>query len=214
MACHTVNMPFRACKLGYPNVVELEEASQMYPETFPKTSRIRYEFPAREGLPPLKFWWYDGNPDDPLKPFRPTGDTVREIIATYDKLPGSGALIVGEKGKLFSPDDYGAQFFVALNGKNEYIAGDQDEACKAVPQTIPLSPGHMQEWFRMMKEGVPAYSNFDIAAYLTEIILLGCVALRVGVAKRMEWDGPKMRSPNTPAAAKFVRRNNRRGWGA
>ncbi len=33
------------CKLGYPNVVECELASRMYPETFPKTSRIRFEFP-------------------------------------------------------------------------------------------------------------------------------------------------------------------------
>ncbi len=214
MACHTVNMPFRACKMGYPNVVECEAASQMYPETFPKTARIRYEFPKRGDLPPLKFWWYDGNPDDPLKPFRPQGETVREIIATYDKLPGSGALIIGEKGKLFSPDDYGGRFFVALNGKSEYVAGDQDEACKAVPKTIPRSPGHMQEWFRMMKEGTPAYSNFDIAAYLTEIILLGCVALRVGLNKRMDWDGPRMRSPNLPAAAQFVKRNNRTGWNA
>jgi predicted dehydrogenase len=214
MACHTVNMPFRACKLGYPNVVELEAASQMYPETFPKTARIRFEFPKREGLPPLKFWWYDGNPDDPLKPYRPQGETVREIIATYDKMPGSGALIVGEKGKLFSPDDYGTQFFVSLSGKNEYVAGDQVEACKAVPQTIPRSPGHMQEWFRMMKEGVPAYSNFDIAAYLTEIILLGCVALRVGLGQRMEWNGPKMRSPNIREAARFVKRENRHGWKA
>jgi predicted dehydrogenase len=214
MACHTVNMPFRALNLGYPNVVELEAASQTYPETFPKTSRIRFEFPQRGDLPPLKFWWYDGNPDDPLKPYRPQGEAVREIIATYDKLPGSGALIVGEKGKLFSPDDYGAQFFVALGGKNEYVAGDQVEACKAVPQTIPRSPGHMQEWFRMMKEGTPAYSNFDIAAYLTEIILLGCVASRVGLGKRMEWDGPKMRSPNQPGAAQFVKRNNRSGWSA
>ena len=214
MACHTVNMPFRALNLGYPNVVELEAASQTYPETFPKTSRIRFEFPQRGDLPPLKFWWYDGNPDDPLKPYRPQGEAVREIIATYDKLPGSGALIVGEKGKLFSPDDYGAQFFVALNGKNEYVAGDQVEACKAVPQTIPRSPGHMQEWFRMMKEGVPAYSNFDIAAYLAEVILLGCVALRVGPGKRMEWDGPNMKSPNLPEAAQFVKRENRPGWEA
>jgi predicted dehydrogenase len=212
MACHTVNMPFRALNLGYPNVVELEAASQMYLETFPKTSRIRFEFPQRGDLPPLKFWWYDGNPDDPLKPYRPEGETAREIIATYDKLPGSGALIVGEKGKLFSPDDYGARFFVALNGKNEFVAGDQDEACKAVPQTIPRSPGHMQEWFRMMKDGTPAYSNFDIAAYLTEIILLGCVASRVGLGKRMEWDGPKMRSPNQAGAARFVKRRNRTGW--
>jgi len=212
MACHTVNMPFRACKLGYPNVVECEKASKLYPETFPKTARIRYEFPQRGDLPPLKFWWYDGSPGD-RETLRPQGDTIREIIATYDKLPGSGALIIGENGKLFSPDDYGAQFFVAMKGKTEYVAGDQEPACKAVPQSIPRSPGHMQEWFRMMKEiGVPAYSNFDIAAYLTEIILLGCVALRVGVGRRMQWDGPNMRSPNLPQAAQFVKRNNRPGW--
>ena len=214
MACHTVNMPFRALNLGFPNVVECEMASRMYSETFPKTSRIRYEFPQRGDLPPLKFWWYDGNPGDALRPLRPDGEAVREIISTYDKLPTSGALIIGEKGKVFSPDDYGAQFFVAMKGKSEYVASDQEPACKAVPQTIPRSPGHMQEWFRMMKEGVPAYSNFDIAAYLTEIILLGCVALRVGEGKRMEWDGPNMRSPNLPEAAQFVKRNNRHGWNA
>ncbi len=214
MACHTVNMPFRACKLGYPNVVELELASRLYPETFAKTSRIRFEFPEREGLPPLKFWWYDGNPGDPLKPLRPDGDAVREIISTYDKLPTSGALVIGEKGKVFSPDDYGARFFVAMKGKSEYVAGDQEETCKAVPQSIPRSPGHMQEWFRMMKEGTPSYSNFDIAAYLTEIILLGSVASRVGEGKRMEWDGPNMQSPNLPEAAQFVKRENRSGWEA
>src|ERR1035437_4535279 len=214
MACHTVNMPFRALKLGYPNVVELEMASQMYSETFPKTARIRFEFPKRDGLPPLKFWWYDGKPDDPVKALRPEGEAVREVLATYDKLPGSGALIIGEKGKLFSPDDYVARFFVAMKGQTAYVAGDQHEACKALPQTIPRSPGHLQEWFRMMKGGVPAYRNFDIAAYLTEIILLGCVALRVGEGKRMRWDGPKMRSPNLPEAAQFVKRRNRTGWDA
>jgi predicted dehydrogenase len=213
MACHTVNMPFRACNLGYPNVVECEASSKLYPETFPKTSRIRFEFPKRGDLPPLKFWWYDGNPGD-RETLRPQGDSVKEIIATRDKLPDSGALVIGEKGKLFSPDDYGAQFFVALQGKTEYVAGDQEAAVKAVPQSIPRSPGHMQEWFRMMKQGTPAYSNFDIAAYLTEIILLGCVALRVGVGQRMAWDGPKMKSTNLPQAARFVKRNNRPGWEA
>jgi predicted dehydrogenase len=214
MACHTVNMPFRALKLGYPNVVELELCSRMYSETFPKTSRIRFEFPEREGWPALKFWWYDGNPDDALKPLRPYAKAIREIVSTYDELPGSGALIIGEKGKIFSPDDYGAKFFVAMKGKDEFIAGDQHDACKEVAQSIPRSPGHMQEWFRMMKEGTPAYSNFDIAAYLAEVILLGCVALRLGEGKRMEWDGPNMTSPNLPEAAHFVKRENRPGWEA
>lgn len=219
MACHTVNMPFRALKLGYPNVVECEMASRIYHETFPKTSRIRFEFPEREGLPPLKFWWYDGNPGDALKPLRPDADTTKEILTTMGTLPGSGALIVGEKGKLFSPDDYGARFYVSMKGKEEMVQGDKDEACKAVPVTIPRNEGNSDgdyrqkaEWFRMMKEGTPAYSNFDIAAYLTEIILLGCVALRVGEGRRMEWDGPNMKSTNLPEAEKFVRRKNRKGW--
>jgi hypothetical protein len=213
MACHTVNMPFRALKLGYPNVVECELSSRMYPETFAKTSRIRYEFPERDGLPPVKFWWYDGNPDDKeLRPLRPDGPAIREILNLDDELPRSGALIIGDKGKVFSPDDYGAKFFISLKDKPDFISGDLSEACKAVPQTIPRSPGHMEEWFRMMKDGTPAYSNFDIAAYLAEVILLGCVAERVGEGKRMEWDGPNMTSPNLPEAAQFVQRENRAGW--
>ncbi len=214
MACHTVNMPFRALKLGYPNVVECEMASRIYSETFPKTARIRFEFPEREDLPPLKFWWYDGNPGDALKPLRPDSDLTKEIVQTMGTLPVAGCLIVGEKGKLFSPDDYGARFFVAMKGQDEIVPGDQHEACKAVPQSIPRSPGHMQEWFQMLKDGTPAYSNFDIAAYLTEIILLGCIALRVGEGRRMEWDGPNMISTNLPEAAQFIRRRNRKGWQA
>jgi hypothetical protein len=225
MACHTVNMPFRALKLGYPNVVECELSSRQYAETFPKTSRIRYEFPERDGLPPLKFWWYDGNPgndwykssnpqDAYFHPLRPDARYIQEILGTFGELPGSGALVIGEKGKVFSPDDYGAKFFVSLNGKQEFLPGGQHEACLAVPQTIPRSPGHMQEWFLMMKEGVPAYSNFDTAAYLAEVILLGSVAVRLGEGRRMEWDGPNMRSPNLPEAAQFVKRENRTGWEA
>lgn len=226
MACHTVNMPFRALKLGYPDVIECELASRMYPETFPKTSRIRYEFPEREGWPRLKFWWYDGDPRPRagLKPLRPDPDTVKDIL-NLRGMPASGALVIGDKGKVFSPDDYGTQFYVLLKGEKgekgeeEFVSSGSSEACKAVPQTIPRAKnrgtfGHMEEWFTMMKDGTPAYSNFDIAAYLAEVILLGSVALRVGEGYKMEWDGPNMKSPNLPESAKFVSRQNREGWEA
>jgi hypothetical protein len=214
MACHTVNMPFRALKLGYPTAIECELASRVYPETFPKTTRIRFEFPEREGLPPLKFWWYDGNPTDALTPLRPEADKVKEIIMSRGRLPGSGALVIGEKGKMFSPDDYGASFYLCMGNEEEYTSGNNHPACQDVPQSIPRSPGHMEEWIRMIKDGTPAYSNFDVAAYLTETILLGCIALRVGEGHRMEWDGPNMRSTNLPQAAQFVSRQNRKGWEA
>lgn len=213
MACHTVNMPFRALKLGYPNVVQCEETSQMFKETYPKTSRIRFEFPQREEMVPLKFWWYDGSPGDKtIKPLRPPADLTKEIAEMRGGMPGSGCLLVGDKGKLFSPDDYGGQFYIMLKDEKEYLSGSNHPAAKDVPQSIPRSPGHNEEWFKMMKDGTPAYSNFDIAAYLTEIILLGCIAMRVGVGKRMDWDGPNMKSTNCPEAAQFVKRNARPGW--
>ncbi len=227
MACHTVNMPFRALKLGYPNVIELEVASRIYAETFPLSSRIRFEFPEREGLPPLKFWWYDGNPNPKhdiykgggfITPLRPHADITKEIIAARGDLPSSGALIIGEKGKLFSPDDYGARFQLLLNDEDKFVDGDKHEACKAVPQTIARTDGRdtdlnmKKEWFAMMKGGPAAYSNFDIAAYLTESILLGCVALRSGVGHKLEWDGPNMRATNDPQAERFTKRQNRKGW--
>jgi hypothetical protein len=213
MACHMVNMPFRALKMGYPTVVECEETSALHSETFPKTSRIRFEFPEREGLAPLKFWWYDGNPADKSTPaLRPPPEVTKDLIEMYEKLPEGGFLLVGDKGKLFSPNDYGGDSMLMLAGEKSYSATEKHEAARAVPQTIPRSPGHNEEWFRMMRDGTPAYSNFAIASKLTEIILLGCVALRVGVGKEMQWDGEQMNSPNCPEAAQYLKRQNRDGW--
>jgi hypothetical protein len=219
-------MPFRALKLGYPTVVECEETSEMFPETYPKTSRIRFEFPAREGLPPLKFWWYDGSPQDQsVKPLRPNPEMTKEIReirsarGTTGNVPASGSLIIGDKGKIFSGDDYGSNFHIMASGETGYTPGNQHEACKAVPQIIPRAEGtggtderQKQEWFRAMKGGPPAYSNFDISAYLTEIILLGCVAMNVGVRQRLDWDGPRMRAKNNRKASQFVRTTYRKGW--
>ncbi len=212
MACHTVNMPFRALKLGYPSAVECEMASRIHSETYPVSSRIRFDFPEREGLPPLKFWWYDGPPDAGFEPLRPYPDIVADVLAIDGKLPASGCLVVGDKGKVFSPDDYGSKFLIKLGDEKSFSPAADHEAVKAVPETIPRSPGHNEEWFAMMKGGPAAYSNFDISAYLTEIILLGCVALRVGEGVKLDWNGPEMTSPNHIEAAKFVKRDNRTGW--
>jgi hypothetical protein len=218
MACHTANMPFRAARLGYPNQVELLEHSELNLETYPKTSKIRFVFPAREGLPETEFFWYDGNPTDKsVKPLRPPEDVTQAIRELQEHLPDSGCLLIGEKGQLFSPDDYGAKFFVKLNDEKDLVDGKTHEAVKAIPRTIPRNTLHQDgdhrqhlEWIAGCKGGPMPYSNFDIAAYLTEIILLGCVALRVG--KRLEWDGPNMRAINAPEAAQYIKRTYRKGW--
>lgn len=212
MACHGVNMPFRALKLGYPTRVECEETSQAFAETYPLTSRVRFEFPAREGWPALKFWWYDGAPDGAVAPLRPNEDITRELVEWRKKLPASGCIIIGDKGKLFSADDYGASSHIMLQGEKTFTPAEKHDACKGVAESIPRSPGHQQEWANMIKGGAPAYSNFEIAAYLNEIILLGCTAQKIGKGQPFDWDGPNMKSPNLAAATALVKRDYREGW--
>ena len=66
------------------------------------------------------------------------------------------------------------------------------------------------EWIEGCKGGPAPYSQFEIAAYLTEIILLGCVALRVG--KKLEWDGPSLKVTNCPEAEQYIKPEFRKGW--
>ena len=222
MACHTANMPFRALKLGYPTEIEAS-SSGINLETYPLKSKIRFQFPAREGLAPVTFWWYDGGNPKPDNPFvhdgnnKPAKEVTAEIEEMTGSVPGSGCVLIGDKGKLFSPDDYGARFFLKMKGDKELSEGKNHDAVKAIPQKIVLNAfqgdadkrQHL-EWIAGCKGGPVPYSNFDIAAYLTEIILLGCIALRTG--KKLEWDGPNMRATNAPEAAQFVKRDNRKGW--
>src|SRR5439155_17186491 len=114
----------------------------------------------------IKFWWYDGSPNDKsVKILRPNEEVTKEILdyaasqkdkdgnARPRKLPDSGALIIGEKGKIYSTDDYGSSFFILADGESKFSKGSDHEACQAVPKTIPRSPGHMKEWFEMIKGG-------------------------------------------------------------
>ncbi|MGA0846719.1 MAG: Gfo/Idh/MocA family protein, partial [Luteolibacter sp.] len=175
MACHGVNMPFRALKLGDPTRVECEVSSRTFKETYPISSRVRFDFPERDGLPPLKFWWYEGTPRSEFMPLRPYPNITRDIVMWRKRLPDSGALIVGEKGLAFLPDDYGATCYIKLKGEDSFTDISKHEACQAIPQVIPRSSGHYQEWVDAINGGPAAYSNFEIAAYLNEIILLGCM---------------------------------------
>jgi hypothetical protein len=225
MACHTCNLPFRALKLGYPTEVEAETVD-LTKDCYPIQSRIRFQFPAREGLAPVTFRWYDGGkrrgPSSHDGSNKPPAEVTADILTIRPTIPVSGCLIVGDKGQIFSPDDYGTTFDLKLRDDKEFSPGANHPAVKAIPQTIPrnefMSSGRRgssddaqhKEWIVACKGGRPAYSNFDIAAYLTEIMLLGCVAMRAG--KKLEWDGPNMRAKNAPEASPFVHPSFRKGW--
>lgn len=246
MACHTVNMPFRALNLGYPTEIEAQPFGVMNQEMYPIGSKIRFEFPARKTSIPAEhksffhrhdtleqsaatLWWYDGGqplPDDPSKhdgSNKPPQELTADILAFQGEMPGSGCLLIGDHGQIFSPDDYGQEFYIKLNDDKKFVHYKKHPAVAGIPVSIPRNPffaahkgdadlAQHLEWITAIKNNQPqdCYSRFDIAAKLTEIMLLGCVSLRAG--KKIEWDGPNMIATNAPEAAPFIKRDNRAGW--
>ncbi len=201
MACHTANMAFRALKLGYPTSVQSEN-EEVNPETYPGWATITWEFPARGNMPPVKLFWYEGhkNGQKNLPP--------KELLKGQNP-PGSGSLLVGDKGILYSPNDYGARY-VLLPEKD--FAGYKKPAPR-LPHNGKGDLGMKMEWVEAIKSGKPdhAYSNFNFAAMLTETILLGNVAMHFR-GQKLAWDGPGMKFTNVADANRYVSIPHRKGW--
>jgi len=192
MACHIIDSPFWALKLKYPISVEAS-STKVNSETYPLASIVRYEFPARGNMPPVKLTWYDGG----LRPPRP------EELEPGRKMgsDNGGVLFVGEKGKLVCS---------CYGNSPRLIPEAKMAAYKRPPKTIPRVEGHHKDWIRACKTGKPACSNFDYAGPLAETVLLGNIAIRTG--KKLYWDGPKMKFTNVPEANEYVHQQYRQGW--
>jgi hypothetical protein len=146
--------------------------------------------------------WYEGKkngaknlpPDELLK-----GETP----------PGSGCLLAGAKGILYSPNDYAANY--KLLPEKDFRGYQEPEP--TLPRTTGNTDLYMkEEWVRAIRSGNPAdaLSNFDYAGLLAETVLLGNVAIRVG--KKFDWDGPGLQATNCPEAAQYIKREYRNGW--
>lgn len=183
MACHLMNLPYFALELGAPMRVEAEQSGNT-DESAPKSSRIRLRFPARNAKPPVDLVWYDGG-ELPWTDWLPEGE----------KLPSGGSLMVGDRGMLWSPGDYGDQW---------KLLPEEDFADYTPPEPfLPRSPGIHAEWLDAIKGGPAPLSGFGYAGPFTEAALLGNVAIRAGVP--IEWDAVRMRIPNAPDAERFLR---------
>ena len=206
MACHTANMAFRALKLAHPTTISAENGD-VNPETYPAWARIVMEFPARGEMPAASLTWYEGKKDGKL--VHPPEELQAKVLKENEKLTMSGSILVGDKGILYSPNDYGARYRILpdslAEGKDLYT-----------PETLPINgkgdQGQKNEWVEAIKAGKPelAYSNFDYASLLTEAFLLGNVAIRTG--KKLEWDGPGLKVTNYPEANQYIQTEYRRGW--
>jgi predicted dehydrogenase len=206
MACHTANMAFRALKLAHPTTISAE-SGELNPETYPAWAHVTLEFPARGDMPPVTLHWYEGKKDGKL--VLPNEELQSKVLREGDKLTTSGSILVGEKGILYSPNDYGAKYRITPKELGE---GQNLETPEKLPVNGGGDQGMKNEWVEAIKAGKPeiAYSNYDYASLLTEAFLLGNVAIRSG--KTLQWDGPGLAVTNVPEANHLIETHYRRGW--
>jgi predicted dehydrogenase len=184
--CHYGDLAFWALKLRYPTHVKpFGPAADPVFTTI--GAKIEFEFPAREGMPALKYTWYDSD--------------NRPELVTQGKVPnlGSGVLFVGDNGLLQS--NYGSHALFPEAKFAEY---------KAPEPTIPSSIGHHKEWIVACKTGSPTTCNFDYSGALTETVTLGKAAHQCG--KGFAWNAEKLEAVNCPEAAQFLKPTVRKGW--
>jgi len=220
MGCHFIDVPYRALNLGYPVSVECSAGSVYkgffdevnYSDSYPPSSKVHLQFPARGAMPPVELVWYDGG----ILPKRPEELMPDERMGEWD----GGIIFEGTKGKIMA----------GLFGRNPTLlpTTNMKQTNLPAPKRALVergSDGHQTQWVDACKKGYGAYtsSSFDVSGPLTETVIMGNLAVRsfnyrvpagskeaaYPGRKKLLWDGVNMRITNFEPANTFVKRTYR-----
>ena len=189
-SCHDLDAATWAFDLRDPVRLDAFTVGPTNDEIAPHGCVVHYEFPGRNGQKAPRVTWYDGG----VRPRRV------EALGEF-RLPRRGVLFVGDKGAIQCD---------GAGGAPRLFPESLRAAFKAPPETIKRSPGHHREWLDACKGGPAPQSNFEYGARLTEIGLLGLLAVRAG--KPIEWEAQKMQVKGMPALDRIIRGTYRKGW--
>ncbi len=186
---HAWNAVWTGLELDAPSSVEAVDASGPVTEMFPLWSVVRFDFPARGKRPAMKFFWYDGTRIEGWK------KPARALLSGTE--PGlNGTIIVGTK---------------AILGQSHRAISDYEDVERTLPRPESTADEAMYGgWIKGIRTGSKPLCPFPYAGPLTESLLLGNIALKVG--RRIEWDSAALRITNCEEANQYLRRQYRKGW--
>ncbi len=197
--CHVLDPSFWALDLGMPTAVTAETKGydpKKHAEFYPAGAKITYEFPAKGDRGPVKVIWHDGEYSIPQP---------EELTKENRKVTGTGAVLIGDQGKIMH-GSHGA-------GGCRIIPEAKMKDYKLPEQKIARIPGghHQNDWLNAIRENRPAGSSFEYGGALSEIGLLGMVAIRRS-GTRLEWDSANMKITNDAEANALLTPEFREGW--
>jgi predicted dehydrogenase len=207
MGCHILDPIFWAMKLKYPVSVEgcistyweeFWKKTEPKNEMYPRSSIVRFNFPARGDMPAMTLTWWDGG----LMPPRPEALEEGHVMGDAD----GGVLFIGDQGTLMCGCYGKSPRLVPEAAMKEF-----SRPAKSIERISGGEDGHERDWLRACRGGTPASSNFDYSGPLSEMVLMGNLAVRFP-GRRLLWDGEAMKVTNDAEADKYVRREYREGW--
>lgn len=209
--CHGFQLAFRALDLDAPTRIEAS-GENLGHESFPTRCTVTFDFAARGKRGPVKLYFYSGEnnlpPDEITK--GPVGTT--------------GCLIVGSEGTL-SAGLWNTDCNVRLKGTDAFRGADQPEVARIEktqpridtevlkwdpsrvakgqrPRWSQVNNSHMFEWVLACRGDARAYSPFEIGARITEVGMLGVLALRM--QKTINWDAKNRKAVGLPEADSII----------
>jgi predicted dehydrogenase len=203
IGCHTIDIPVYTMGLGYPSAVYLDNSLDFRHEFDNKIPNVEgatyvYEYPAEGNRPALKVYWYEGGrmPKFPEEIHSETPE-IKKAIAT------GGCMMVGDKNTIISP---------GMRPVKPKLVYNWEEISQNLPEkTTPRAAGNpVQEIKAAIRGEIPqCSSNFDYAAPLTEIVLLGTIAFRSN--KKVIYNPESMTFSDSSLNA-YIKESVRDGW--
>ncbi len=195
-ACHTLDAPFWALDLGSPHTVVGEKRGERYDNNFvSEATKVTFEFGARGNKAPVTMTWAE---DYPKLAVRPEWG--------IEELPWSGMIMIGDKNTLITggrPND--ARLLMPEEEYAEFLKNAPDKTIPRVKEERPV-----EEWTDAIRNNTLPGSNFDYAADLTEMALVGALAHRFG--GKIDFDSKNMKITNRAEINAHVKEPMRDGW--
>lgn len=202
MACHTTDGIYSIMDPGYAETVEPIVMTGPVKDQWPRGMVIKSTYRAKSDRPGFTTFWYEGK-DANGKPYMP--ETPEELKVDGKKLPGTGNLVVGTKGKMLVEGDYW--------DNTKLIPEKRHEEFGEPKQLLERSPGHHAEFFMACRGDKPrefSQSNFSYSGPMTANIQLGNLAARAGKKIELDIDGV---ITSDPKINELAWREHREGWG-
>jgi hypothetical protein len=202
MACHTTDGIYAIMNPGYAATAEPIIMTGPVKDQWPAGMVVKSTYRAKGDRPGFTTYWYEGKKEDGT-PFMP--ENPEELKVDGRKLPRTGNLVIGTKGKMLVNGDYWNTPLLIPEARRKEFGRPKE--------LLERSPGHHKEFFMACKGEKPrqfSQSNFSYSGPMTANIQLGNLCARAGKKLELNEAGEIISDPKINDLAW---REPRKDWG-